>query len=83
MNRDAIECIFQVDGANITTLRDKSSASSMDSSLHCLNFRNSLNVFHSLGSLVVFTITTLLRSLEISASIISVSTGEKFKGGTN
>ena len=34
-------------------------------------------------SLVVFTVTLLLRSLEISASIISVSKGEKFKGGTN
>ena len=36
-----------------------------------------------MGSLVVFIITPLLRSLEISASIISISTGEKFKDGTN
>ena len=34
-----------------------------------------------MGSRVVFTITHLLRSLEISAPIISVRAGEKFKGG--
>ena len=33
-----------------------------------------------MGSLVVFKITPLLRSLENSVSIISVSTGEKLKG---
>ena len=36
-----------------------------------------------MGSLVVFTIAPLLRKLEISASIISASTGHIFKGGTN
>ena len=36
-----------------------------------------------LGFLVGFTITSLPRSLEISASIILVSEGEKFKGGTH
>ena len=36
-----------------------------------------------MGSLVVFAITPLLRSLEIYALIISVFRGEKFKGGTS
>ena len=40
-----------------------------------------ITVFYA--ALVVFAITPLLRSLEIFASIISVSAVEKFKGGTN